>query len=190
MRERPNNAVYPTFNIQQFVSWFWSSNSLLKFIFYSLKNFHILFVKQFNLNFYISYEFLEWQNLLSYSRHNRNASVQPKSAVEKNILKQLDQFLPRYYDWQNDMPYEKSLKELENMQDIYKQAYRKHIIYVRALIPKHQLLEWNVKEGWSPLCKFLKVEEPEIPFPGKVYIEISTTFKMNYSIKFNFWVKF
>ena len=84
-------------------------------------------------------------------------------------MKQLDQFLPRYYNWDNDKPYEKSLKELENMQDLYKQAYRKHIIYVRALIPKHQLLEWNVKEGWGPICKFLKAEEPEIPFPGKVY---------------------
>jgi len=107
-----------------------------------------------------------WQNLLSYSRYNRNASAQPKSAEEKNILKQLDQFLPRYYNWDNDKSYEKSLKELENMQDLYKQAYRKHIIYVRALIPKRQLLEWNVKEGWGPICKFLKAEKPKIPFPA------------------------
>jgi hypothetical protein len=39
----------------------------------------------------------------------------------------------------------------------------------RRLVPDKQLLIWNVKEGWSPLCDFLKDEMdgpcPETPFP-------------------------
>lgn len=27
------------------------------------------------------------------------------------------------------------------------------------------LLEYNVKEGWGPLCRFLELEEPDVPFP-------------------------
>lgn len=36
---------------------------------------------------------------------------------------------------------------------------------VRKLAEGKEFLEYNVKEGWGPLCKFLQVEEPEIPFP-------------------------
>jgi hypothetical protein len=36
---------------------------------------------------------------------------------------------------------------------------------VRKLAEGKPFLEYNVKEGWGPLCKFLEVEEPEIPFP-------------------------
>ena len=31
-------------------------------------------------------------------------------------------------------------------------------------VPKERLLVYQVKEGWAPLCKFLNVEEPNIPF--------------------------
>ena len=33
--------------------------------------------------------------------------------------------------------------------------------------PKGQLLVYNVKESWEPLCKFLGKEVPNIPFPHK-----------------------
>lgn len=28
-----------------------------------------------------------------------------------------------------------------------------------------QLLEFSVREGWEPLCKFLEVPVPDVPFP-------------------------
>jgi len=34
-------------------------------------------------------------------------------------------------------------------------------------VPKERLLVYQVKEGWEPLCKFLNIPEPEIPFPYK-----------------------
>ncbi|XXH02581.1 hypothetical protein Hte_008958 [Hypoxylon texense] len=36
---------------------------------------------------------------------------------------------------------------------------------VRALVPKDQLLEMDLKDGWAPLCQFLGVPIPNEPFP-------------------------
>jgi len=34
-------------------------------------------------------------------------------------------------------------------------------------VPKDRLLVYEVKQGWEPLCKFLNVDIPDIPFPYK-----------------------
>lgn len=33
------------------------------------------------------------------------------------------------------------------------------------MIPGSQLLEYDVRDGWPPLCKFLNVPVPDEPFP-------------------------
>ena len=33
------------------------------------------------------------------------------------------------------------------------------------MIPRSQLLVYDVRDGWAPLCEFLKVEIPNEPFP-------------------------
>lgn len=38
---------------------------------------------------------------------------------------------------------------------------------VREFLPKEQLLEFKISEGWEPLCKFLDVPVPNVPFPHK-----------------------
>ncbi|KAI1357688.1 hypothetical protein F5Y08DRAFT_323685 [Xylaria arbuscula] len=40
-----------------------------------------------------------------------------------------------------------------------------HEAKVRSLVPKDQLLEMDLKDGWEPLCKFLGVPVPDEPFP-------------------------
>ena len=37
---------------------------------------------------------------------------------------------------------------------------------VRALVPPKQLLVFDVKQGWAPLCEFLQLPVPDIPFPN------------------------
>ncbi|KZT51675.1 hypothetical protein CALCODRAFT_122946 [Calocera cornea HHB12733] len=44
-------------------------------------------------------------------------------------------------------------------------VYVQQCEYIRSIVPKEQLLEFNVKEGWEPLCKFLGVPVPDVPFP-------------------------
>ncbi|KAH8805159.1 P-loop containing nucleoside triphosphate hydrolase protein [Xylogone sp. PMI_703] len=46
-----------------------------------------------------------------------------------------------------------------------KQVYLDHIAEVRSLVPPERLLEYNIKEGWGPLCEFLGEEIPDTPFP-------------------------
>jgi hypothetical protein len=43
--------------------------------------------------------------------------------------------------------------------------YGKHNQRVRETVPPGQLLEYNVKQGWGPLCEFLEVPIPDTPYP-------------------------
>lgn len=45
------------------------------------------------------------------------------------------------------------------------QQYEAHNKKVRAVVPAGSLLEFNVKDGWVPLCTFLKQPMPDVPFP-------------------------
>jgi len=40
-----------------------------------------------------------------------------------------------------------------------------HNMYVKSKVPAENLLVWNVKDGWGPLCTFLEKPIPEIPVP-------------------------
>ncbi len=45
-------------------------------------------------------------------------------------------------------------------------AYERHNAEVRAGVPTDRLLEFDVAEGWEPLCAFLDVPVPDEPFPN------------------------
>lgn len=45
------------------------------------------------------------------------------------------------------------------------ERYEAHNQAVRDLIPAGQLLVFQVKEGWEPLCRFLNAETPTMEFP-------------------------
>lgn len=36
---------------------------------------------------------------------------------------------------------------------------------VEQTVPNERLLKFHVKDGWEPLCKFLEVPVPDVPFP-------------------------
>lgn len=46
-----------------------------------------------------------------------------------------------------------------------KQVYLDHVDEIRRITPPERLLEFEVKDGWSPLCKFLGEDVPNEPFP-------------------------
>ncbi len=45
------------------------------------------------------------------------------------------------------------------------EIFERHNAEVRRRVPRDRLLVYEVREGWSPLCEFLGVEEPDTPFP-------------------------
>lgn len=62
------------------------------------------------------------------------------------------------------------------------QVYVDWIEQVRRTVPAGQLLVFNVKEGWEPLCDFLNVPVPAQPFPrsndkGKFLIDWHRRFR-------------
>jgi len=44
-------------------------------------------------------------------------------------------------------------------------VFREHIAEVQNTIPEERLLTFDLREGWEPLCAFLGVPVPGIPFP-------------------------
>ena len=47
-----------------------------------------------------------------------------------------------------------------------RQIYEEHIEEVQSLVPKERLLIYKVSEGWKPLCEFLDLPIPDVPFPS------------------------
>ena len=43
--------------------------------------------------------------------------------------------------------------------------FKEHNEQVKQTVPPERLLVFSVKEGWGPLCKFLRVPVPDEPFP-------------------------
>ncbi len=44
-------------------------------------------------------------------------------------------------------------------------VYNRHIAEVRSAVARERLLEFDVQQGWEPLCDFLKKPVPHVPFP-------------------------
>ena len=45
------------------------------------------------------------------------------------------------------------------------EIFEQHNQAVRDHVPAERLLEFQVTDGWEPLCKFLDVPVPDTPFP-------------------------
>ncbi len=46
-----------------------------------------------------------------------------------------------------------------------KRAYLAYNDHVRATAPPDRLLEWHPGDGWDPICRALKLDVPDHPFP-------------------------
>ena len=44
-------------------------------------------------------------------------------------------------------------------------VFREHVANVQSEIAAERLLTFDLRDGWQPLCDFLEVEAPGIPFP-------------------------
>lgn len=53
----------------------------------------------------------------------------------------------------------------ESMRSRARKAYTDHYANVRRITPPERLLEFQLQDGWEPLCKFLDKPIPNQPFP-------------------------
>ncbi len=49
--------------------------------------------------------------------------------------------------------------------DYATRVFREHVAEVQSTIPSDRLLTFDLRDGWQPLCAFLEVKVPDIPFP-------------------------
>ena len=70
-------------------------------------------------------------------------------------------------------------------EDEMRRKYLAHIVNVKSLVPEEDLLIWNVKDGWEPLCKFLGHETPNLPIPHE-----NKTGDMAFNAKYTYESKF
>ncbi|MFQ3594786.1 MAG: sulfotransferase family protein [Sphingomonadaceae bacterium] len=52
-----------------------------------------------------------------------------------------------------------------NDRETLRRVYDAHVAAVQAEVPAARLLVFDVKDGWEPLCRFLGVAVPAVPFP-------------------------
>lgn len=87
-------------------------------------------------------------------------------------------------------PFAKSLKSLwegmlqGSMEDPSRavKLYDEHIEEVKRYVPAHQLLVFNVKQGWEPLCAFL-----DKPIPGEAFPHVNSSEEMKNIARFFYW---
>ena len=53
----------------------------------------------------------------------------------------------------------------KELQENARSVYKEHYALVRKVTPKERLLEFDLRDGWGPLCEFLGKAEPGAPFP-------------------------
>ncbi|KAF2727452.1 hypothetical protein EJ04DRAFT_517238 [Polyplosphaeria fusca] len=44
-------------------------------------------------------------------------------------------------------------------------VYDRHIAWLKKVVPEDQLVFFDVRDGWGPLCQALNVKVPDVPFP-------------------------
>ena len=77
--------------------------------------------------------------------------------------------------------------------EMMKQVHREFLAKVRETVPKERLLEWQVQDGWEPLCRHLGLEEaPDEPFPRvfekKDFLDLITFVRKHLLKKAAWWV--
>ena len=64
--------------------------------------------------------------------------------------------------------------------------YKEHVEEVQANVPPEKLLVFSVKEGWEPLCKFLDLPVPTVPFPN--INDRKAVQRLNIALKAIIWI--
>ena len=70
----------------------------------------------------------------------------------------------------------------KNGRQVFEQQYAR----VRELVPKENLLEFELGDGWDKLCPFLEVDAPEVGYPR---VNEATAFKDRNALRFRLAVQ-
>ena len=79
----------------------------------------------------------------------------------------LDYLIPRFGRFRDciEVMHAKDINYMYSKENVIN-SFNKHTEYVQKTCPKDKLLVFEAKDGWEPLCKFLGVEVPKVPYPN------------------------
>lgn len=108
---------------------------------------------------------LVWQKSTLSTTHKMAYVIAPEPS--RNPFKLLYRFLRPKRAFDTMVAKLIPAADYASVQSRGQEMYLEHCEMVRTLAREQgrELLEFNVKEGWEPLCKFLGKEVPETPFP-------------------------
>ena len=88
------------------------------------------------------------------------------NSLSLKVLAHFDSYyLKRHFAMIDSMIYGLFGKNFLRDHDHTKEVYLELHEEVRQMVPKDRLLEFQLKQGWAPLCDFLGKDIPEKPFP-------------------------
>ncbi|ORY08588.1 P-loop containing nucleoside triphosphate hydrolase protein [Clohesyomyces aquaticus] len=125
----------------------------------------IFFVDEFVTNYPNAKIIITSRDVESWIKSMENVFYATISWKSINLFRRLDKefwakyvpFLERSLDfWTNGDRYNR---------DALRQGFHNHYKHVREISPKERTLEFNLRDGWAPLCEFLGKEIPDEPFP-------------------------
>jgi hypothetical protein len=107
-----------------------------------------------------------WWKSVEQSVAKEHKKSHDAPAFIRNLLMKLDpSFLGRFGPFMTAMEYgifgEKGFSDPENCKKRYVAMHEE----VRNMVPKENLLDFQLKQGWRPLCEFLGKDIPGTPFP-------------------------
>lgn len=118
-----------------------------------------------------------WRQLLEeYPRSKVLLTVRPAEDWWLSFSRTIKQLLESRHEIEDELP-RRALRMANKIiaeqtfggdmsdKDAAISAYRKRIEEVRQIVPTEALLEFDVKQGWQPLCNFLEIEVPAVEFP-------------------------
>lgn len=76
----------------------------------------------------------------------------------------IQDFLPLLYEMVKVVPTNGQPEKFLD-RDVLLQGYHEHYKRVRRTVPAEYLLDYKMQQGWEPLCSFLGVPVPDVPFP-------------------------
>ncbi|WP_444918704.1 sulfotransferase family protein [Microbulbifer sp. JMSA003] len=120
-----------------FIEEFFSENPSAKVIF-TERNFDDWYSSMSNTIFPALY----WANHVDYERASYFIKIVKKYIIDKTFA--------------NDFS-----------KDHARIIYHSHISKIKEIIPKDNILFFNVKDGWEPLCSFLCCDMPNSEFPNE-----------------------
>jgi hypothetical protein len=116
----------------------------------------------------------EWWRSLEKSAAKQHKELHDCPAFIRNLLMKLDPFfLGRFSPLLDATEYgpfgERGFQDPEHCKKVYVAMHEQ----VRNMVPKENLLNFQLTQDWGPLCEFLKKDVPATPFP---HINESTEF--------------